>query len=231
MRKLLGILIVLALMMGVVGAASAAAPTTVYLVNTLDRDIVDVYVDGNLIIEDFAHDTILGPFVGAFDGEVRIEMIPANQVLGEENPFYIYYPVAVTHLPAGETVAFVAQEDNTPGSLGSLRMISYDLAPTGPGQATVMFFNALSRSSIEAVVSPGTANEQSFDASTASYFKTRLPAVPTTVSLFEWSHNPNPEFLGTFTGNLQPGKLYVAFVYYKFGVGLFMLRQEFNVGQ
>ncbi len=231
MRKLLGLLVVLVLMTAVVSTTSAAAPTTVYLVNTLDRKVVDVYVDGNLIIEDFAPGTIRGPFVGAINGEVRIELIPANAVLGQEDPNYIQYPVAVTHLPAGATVAFVAQEDNTPGSLGSLSMFTYDLAPTGPGHSTVMVFNALSRSSIEVVLSPGTVNEQSFDASTARYFKTRLPARLTTASLFEWTHDPAPHFVGTFTVDLKPGKIYVAFVYGKFGVGVTMLQQEFNVGQ
>ena len=229
MRKLLGIVVVILLVFGLGGTAAAAEPTTVYLINTLDRVVVDVYVDGNLIIEDFAPDTIRGPFVGEANGELWIEMIPANTVLGEPNQ-YLTNAVLVTSLPAGQTVAIVAQRNNIPGAMGTLTMFAYDLARTGSGQARLMVHNALVDDDIEVTFFPGTANEQVFSAGEGFHFQTSLPAGSTTASLILWGRDPAPEVIGTFTADLQPGKLYVVFIYRKLS-GIQVLRQEFNVGQ
>jgi hypothetical protein len=228
MRKVLVALAALVLILSLGGTAAAAEPTTVYLVNVLDRDVVDVYLDGNLVFEDFAPGTILGPFVAESNQVIQIHMVLANTVL---DPFNGYFAEWSRPLPAGETVAIVAQEVLIPGWLGALNMFTYDLAPTGPGQARAMVFNAFIRDSLQFVFYPGTANEQAFEASSESSFKAHLPAGPTTASLLMWTHDPAPHFLGTFSADLKPGKLYVAFVYFKFGVGLTSLRQEFNVGQ
>jgi hypothetical protein len=231
MRKLLAVLVVMALMLSLGGTAAAAAPTTVYLVNTLDRTVVDVYVDGNLILEDFAPDTIRGPFVGEVNDEVLIQMIPANTVLGEPNEFQ-YNAEAVMRPPAGATVAIVAQNDNIPGSLGTLTMFSYDLAPTGPGRSTLMVHNAMIADDIQMVLSPGTANEQQLPSFGPEHqLQTRLPAGPTTALLVLSGRGPAPYVVGPFTADLRPGKLYVVFVTVRFGVGMRVLRQEFNVGQ
>lgn len=227
MRKILAVLVVAALVLGLVGTTSAAAPTTVYLVNTL-RIVFDVYVDGNLIIEDFAPDSIRGPFVGEITGETRIEMIRANTVLGEEDPNILYYPTLVTRLPAGKTIAIVTESDNIPGSLGSLSMVTYDFAKTGPGYSRLMAYNALYDDSIEIVLFPGTANEQHLP-TFGSHFQTRLPAGPKIASVILWGRAPLPEVLGPFTADLKAGKLYVVFVYRTLA-GLQMLTQEFNVG-
>jgi hypothetical protein len=231
MRKLLAVLVVMVLMLGLVGTTSAAEPTTVYLVNTL-RTVLDVYVDGNLIIEDLAPNSIRGPFVGEISGETRIEMIPANAVLGEEDPNILYYPTLVTRLPVGETVAIVVYADNIPGSLGSLDMFTYDFAPTGPGHSRLMVYNALTDDDIEIVLSPGTANEQHLPfIGNQAHREIRLPAGPKTALVLLWGRNPAPEVMGPFTANLQPGKLYVVFVSGNLGGGLQPLTQEFNVGQ
>jgi hypothetical protein len=230
MRKLLAVLVVIVLMLGLVGTTSAAAPTTVYLVNTL-RSVFDVYVDGNLILEDLAPGSIRGPFAGEITGETRIEMIPANAVLGEEDPNILYYPTLVTTLPAGATIAIVTEPDNIPGSLGSLDMFIYDFAKTGPGQSRLMVHNALYDDDIEIVLFPGTTNEQHLPIF-GSHFQTRLPAGPKIASVILWGRAPLPSVFGPFTADLKPGKLYVVFVSGKpAGGGLQLMTQEFNVGQ
>jgi hypothetical protein len=231
MRKVLAALAALVLILSLGGTAVAAEPTTVYLVNVLDRTVVDVYMDGNLIIEDFAPGTILGPFVGAFDGQVLIQMIPANTVLGDVNAPYTLAPTAFTTLPAGETVAFVAQQVDVAGWLGALNMFTYDLSPTGPDQAAVMLVNATAAGHVKFVFYPGTPGEQSFTAGSEHHFMAHLPSGPTTAALIHSHRGPNDEDWGTFTADLKPGKLYVSFIYFKFGVGLTALRQEFNVGE
>jgi hypothetical protein len=228
MRKLLAVLVVMVLMLGLVGTTSAAAPTTVYLVNTLGL-VFDVYVDGNLIIEDFAPDSIRGPFVGESSGEIRIEMIRANTVLGEEDPNVLQYPTLETTLPAGETIAIITEVDNIPGSLGSLDMFIYDFAPTGPGQARLKLHNALYGDSIHIVLFPGTANEEELQLFYPD-FQARLPVGPVTASLTIWGRGPLPEVIDPFTVDIRPGILYVVFVYRKRG-DLKMLTQTFPVGQ
>jgi hypothetical protein len=228
MRKVLVAVAAMLLILSLGGTAAAAEPTTVYLVNTLDRTVVDVYLDGNLIIEDFAPGTILGPFVGESNQAIRIDMVEANTVLDMFNgPF-----AGMTgQLPAGETVAIVAQQIDIPGWLGAVNVFTYDLAPTGPDQATVMLVNATAAGRVNFVFYPGTANEQSFLTSAETSFTAHLPAGPTTATLIHSHRGPNDEDWGTFTADLKPGKLYVAFMYVKFGVGLTALRQEFNVGE
>jgi hypothetical protein len=228
MRKVLVALAAMVLILSLGGTAAAAEPTTVYLVNTLDRTVVDVYLDGNLIIEDFAPGTILGPFVGESNQPIRIDMVKANTVLDTFNgPFAGW----TGQLPAGETVAIVAQQVDIPVWLGAVNMFTYDLAPTGPDQATVMLVNATAAGHVKFVFYPGTPGEQSFVAGSEHHFTARLPAGPTTATLIHSHRGPNDEDWGTFTDDLKPGKLYVSFIYFKFGVGLTELRQEFNVGE
>jgi hypothetical protein len=92
------------------------APTTVYLVNTLPN-VVDVYVDDILILEDLPPYSIRGPFVGESNREIRINMVQANTVL---DPFNGVFAVMFGQLPAGETIAIVLHNNNTGGSLGDL---------------------------------------------------------------------------------------------------------------
>jgi hypothetical protein len=230
MRKLLGILIVVALMTGVVSTASAAAPTTLYLINTLSYPPLDVYVNGNLMIEDVPPETILGPFTAEINGQVLVEMIPANTVLGEENGYQYNIAMLMT-FPAGETVGVVIQNDNTPGGLGILDTFIYDFSATGPGHSNLIVYNALVDDDIEIVLFPGTANEEHFPSiGNTGDRRISLPAGPKTASVILWGRAPLPEVVGPFTADLKPGKLYVIFINGISG-GLGWLTQEFNVGQ
>jgi hypothetical protein len=227
MRKLLVILIVLVLMTGVVGTTSAAAPTTVYLVNTLPT-LMDVYLDGNLVLEDFAPFSIRGPLVGESNGPIRIDMIVANTVLDQFNGVNAILDAT---LPVGATVAIVAHNNNTPASLGDLSVVIYDFSRTGPGYANLLVFNALYGDDLEFVLSPGMANEEHLPTlGDGNERRLRLPAGPKTASVIVWGRAPLPEIVGPFMTDLQPGKLYAVFIYRTVGE-LRWLTQEFNVGQ
>jgi hypothetical protein len=230
MRRLLAILVVIIMMFGLGGMAAAAEPVIVYLVNTLSFPPLDVYVDGNLMIEDVPPETILGPFTAEFNGQVLIEMIPANTVLGEENG-YQYNIAALMTFPAGETVGIVIQNDNTPGGLGVLDMFTYDFSATGPGNSNLMVYNALVDDHIEIVLFPGTANEQHLSSVGPTGVRhVRLPAGPKTASLVLSGRAPQPQVIGPFMADLASGKLYVVFIHQTFA-GFEYLSQEFNVGQ
>jgi hypothetical protein len=227
MRKLLAVLVVIALMLGLVGTTSAAAPTTVYLVNTLGI-VMDVYVDDILILEDLPPHGIRGPFVGESNREIRINMVVANTVL---DPFNGVFAVMVRQLPAGETIAIVARNNNTPGSLGDLNMIVYDFSRTGPGYANLLVHSSLYDESVYVVLSPGTPNEQELPAlGNPNGHYLRLPAGSKTALVTIWGRGPLPEMHGPYMTNLRAGKLYVVFIYRVIGE-LRWLTQEFNVGQ
>src|SRR5512144_814667 len=102
MRKLLGLLVVLMLVMVVSAPVSAAQTATGYVVHGIPGLVVDVYVDGALFVKDFKPDTIAGPLVGPAGRSANIVIVPANG-----DPAHPALAATVS-FPAGANVSIVA---------------------------------------------------------------------------------------------------------------------------
>jgi hypothetical protein len=228
MRKLLAVLVVVVLVFGLVGTTSAAAPTPVYFINVIPDTVLDVYVDGNLFIEDLSTGEAVGPFVGEIKGMIRFDMIPANSVF---DPSRLGPLTSHALLAAGQTTGIMAQLSERPDQ-PIIVIFSYTIAKTGPGQSSFLVLHAMTGPGLEVLLSPGTANEQrSYYFFNQGGFWTRVPAGPTTASLvvYDWPPSDDP-VLGPFTADLKPGKLYTIILYGTLD-NIRILKQEFNVGE
>jgi hypothetical protein len=227
-RKLLAVLVVMVLVFGLVGTTSAAAPTTLYFINVIPGMVLDVYVEGNLFIEDLSTGEVVGPFVGEIKGIIRIDLIPANTVF---DPSRLGPMTSSALFPAGQTLGVVAQLFNGPND-PILNYIFYTTAKTGSGQSSFAVHHAMVAPGLEVLLSPGTANEQrSYYFFNQGGFWTRVPAGPTTASLVLFDVPPNDDpVLGPFTADLKPGKLYTIILYGTLD-DIRILRQEMTVGE
>ena len=222
MRKLLSLVIVLALMIGVVSTTSANDSVTGYVVHGIPGLVVDVYVDGALFVEDFAPDTIAGPLVGPANRSAKVDIVPAN---GDPAQPALS---ANINFPAGSNVSIVAHLDAA--GAPTLSIFNNDFSKTGSGQTRLIVRHTAAAPAVDALFFPGTPNELRVGPlANGQQTAANLPAGSYTAALVP--AGTSTAVYGPFTTNLKAGKVYVVYAVGSLGSSFKTLVQELNVGQ
>lgn len=222
MRKLLSLLAVLVLMTGAVGAASAADTATGYVVHGIPGLVVDVYVDGQLFVEDFKPDTIAGPLVGPANRSANVVIVPAN---GDPSQPALE---ATVSFPAGANVSIVAHL--TEAGAPTLSIFNNDFSKTGSGQTRLIVRHTAAAPAVDALFFPGTANELRVGPlANGQQTAAGLPAGNYTAALVP--AGTSTAVYGPFSSDLKAGKVYVVYAVGTLGSTFKLLTQEISVGQ
>ncbi|MCA0456203.1 MAG: DUF4397 domain-containing protein [Chloroflexi bacterium] len=223
MRKLMGLLVVVVLMMSIFAPVSAAGTATGYVVHGIPGLVVDVYVDGNLFVEDFKPDTIAGPLVGPAGQSGYIVIVPAN---GDPAKPAL---AATVSFNAGANVAIVAHL--TEAGAPTLSIFDNDFSKTGAGQTRLIVRHTAAAPAVDALFFPGTANELRVGPlANGQQTAAGLPAGSYTAALVPTG--TSTAAYGPFSARLGAGKVYVAYAVGSLSGGTFkMLTQEINVGE
>ncbi len=225
MRKLFSILVVMSLLVGVVGSVSGSDHDTVtgYVVHGIPGLDVDVYIDGELFVKDFAPDTVAGPLKGPGDRDARIDIVPAG---GDPAQPALS---ATLSFPAGSNVSIVAHltEDGEP----TLSVFDNDVSNTGEGQTRLIVRHVAAAPAVDALFFPGTTDELRVGPlSNGEQVVETLPAgnytavvVPTGTS---------DEVYGPLSSELRAGSVYIGYAVGNLDDGTFkFLTQQIYVGE
>jgi len=200
MRKLIGIVVVMLVVLGVVGSASAAGTATAYVVHGIPGLVVDIYIDGRLFVKDFAPNTIAGPITGPANRSGYVAIVPAG---GDPNQPAL---AATVSFPPGANVSIVAHLDAN----GSPTLSIFDNDFSRTSDTRLIVRHTAAAPAVDALFFPGTANElrvgplangqQTIANLPAGTYSAVLVPTGTSTAVF-----------GPFSRDLKAGTVYVAY--------------------
>jgi hypothetical protein len=151
MRKLMVSVLLLLTLALVGGSISAQSGVTGYVVHGVPGLVVDVYIDGALVLEDFQPGTIVGPLVGPANTPKTVAIVPANG-----DPASPAIQATLTGAP-GSNISIVAHLDENGAPTASV--FENDFSATHGDNARVIVRHTAAAPAVDALFFPGTPNQ------------------------------------------------------------------------
>lgn len=201
MRKILVLVALLLSLVVGVGATSATAPVSVYIVHGIPGVPVDVYVNGKLTVPNFQPETILGPLTGP-SGSASLAIVaaggdPSSPILAGTFSF-----------AAGDNKTIVAHLDAN--GAPTVSVFDNDFSPTNGG-ARLIARHTAAAPAVDAVLLDGSGAITTRVGPLSNGQQGVIPFAPGGYTGGLTPAGTDTVVYGPFSADLRPGYVYVSY--------------------